>query len=157
MMWKPINRARRGGARWWAVCLVVLLGVLPIGAAGTGTVTTTYTRVDQDYTKIAIVWTSTAGGAVSGNPFALRRGSLVQIQFVPDAGGTQPTDQYDVTLVDAYNVDLLNGQGQNLSNASASILQWNPQMVSDSTATLDLVVANAGNAKAGTVYLWVRQ
>lgn len=146
----------KNGSRWVAALLVaVALLCAPVSAVGT--VTTAYSAIGTKYTKITITWTSSAGGAVSGNAFTLPAGDLVQIQFVPNGGGTQPTDLYDVTLVDNDNVDVLNGLGANLSNSTGTILQWNPEMVSDSSRTLDLVVANAGNAKSGTVYLWVRK
>jgi len=142
-----------------ALALIVAT-LAPVQAAGTLTVTTL--DVGGGVTRYALAWVSTAGGAVSANAFSVKRGELLQVKFVPDGGGTQPTDLYDVTLVDENSVDVLAGGGANLSNAAATIKVPSfgtttlYRYFHDGTQTLDLVVANAGNAKGGTVYLWVR-
>lgn len=136
----------------FAVACLALIG--PVHAAGTLTVTTTYSA-SSGMTLYTLAWTSTAGGAVSGNAFAVKRGRIIQVKFVPAAAGDQPTDLYDVTLIDEHSIDLLNGQGANLSNATGLYLQFNPSLWHDETQDLDLVVANAGATKKGTVYLWV--
>jgi len=136
-------------------CLL-LAGSSPRAA---GTVTVTSAGVGGGVTRYTIAWVSTAGGAVSSNAFSVNRGEILQVKFVPDGGGTQPSDLYDLTLVDAASVDYLAGTGANLSNAAATITV--PKVNSsfrpfvDGTATLDLVVANAGAAKGGTVILWI--
>lgn len=139
------------------VCALLVALTVPLGAAGTVTVTTA--DVGGGVTRYSIAWVSTAGGAVSANAFAVARGELLQVKFVPDAGGTQPTDLYDLTLVDSNSVDYLAGGGANLSNATATVtvpkLNSSFRPFIDGTATLDLVVANAGNAKGGTVILWI--
>lgn len=128
--------------------------------AGTVTVTTSTPRAGV--TKYSIAWLSTAGGAVSGNGFAVARGELVQVKFVPDGGGTQPTDAYDITLVDTDSVDVIAGLGANLSNAASTIKiplfgsSTVQRYYHDGTQNLDLVVANAGAAKGGTVIIWIR-
>lgn len=135
----------------------VLAVTVPVGAAGTLTVTTA--EVGGGVTRLTLAWVSTAGGAVSANAFAVPRGEILQVKFVPDGGGTQPTDLYDVTLVDSASIDYLAGLGANLSNATATVsvpkLNSSFRPFVDGTATLDLVVANAGAAKGGTVILWV--
>lgn len=139
------------------ILVAVMASVSPVRAAGTVTVTTA--DVGGGVTRVTVAWVSTAGGAVSANAFAVPRGEILQVKFVPDSGGTQPTDLYDVTLVDSASVDYLTGLGANLSNATATISA--PKLNSafrafvDGTATLDLVVANAGSAKGGTVILWI--
>lgn len=127
---------------------LIALSVI-VEAVGTVTVTPSSAGL-SNLRKYAIAWTSTAGGAVSANTFTLPAGVLVSIRFVPDSGGTQPSNLYDVTLVDAAGADILGGTGANLSNATASIQQWDPRFVYTGQP-LDLVIANAGNAKAGTV------
>lgn len=152
-----------------AWCAALLALSVPLGAAGTVTVTKTApgcdAAIDVDQltnltcsggiVKYTIAWTSTAGGAVSGNSFAVRRGYLVGVKFVPASGGTQPSDLYDVTLVDTDGIDLLDGTGANVSNVASGRLSFDPALVHDATQSLDLVVANAGAAKQGTVILWV--
>jgi hypothetical protein len=81
---------------------------------------------------------------------------------VPDGGGTQPSDLYDVTLVDTNAIDVIAGVGANLSNATSTLKVPSfgtttlYRYYHDGTQQLDLVVANAGAAKGGTVVLWVR-
>lgn len=137
------------------VLLCAWLGLMaPVQAVGT--VVMTSSSVGGGVARYAFAWTSTAGGAVSGNAQEIVRGRLIAIQFVPAAGGTQPSDLYDVTLLNEQSVDLLNSQGANLSNATGLILQFDPPLIHDADNDLDLVVANAGAAKTGTVYLWVQ-
>jgi len=127
-----------------------------------GTVTVTTSDLGGGYSKYSIAWVSSAGGAVAENAVGIKRGHIHQAKFVPDGGGTQPTDLYDVTLLDAISggVDFLTGIGANLSNANRKI--GVPQ-VGDGTTALQRVfheggdlyptVANAGNAKGGTIIL----
>lgn len=143
-------------------CLLALVFALVVLAplSATGTATMTHSRQPAGdgahvYERYTIAWTSTAGGAVSGNPFAVVAGYLTSIRFVPGTGGTQPTDLYDVTLTDGGITDLLAGGGADRSNASSSILSWDPKMFQDGSRTLDVAVANAGNAKTGTVVILV--
>ena len=132
---------------------------LPLFAVGTATVTTTqYAGIGgANRVRYAIAWTSTAGGAVSGNAFSTVRGKLILVKFMPSLAGTQPDNLYDITIVDTDSVDLLNGAGANLSNAAGAYVTFNPPIYLDGTSTLDLVIANAGASKTGTVYIWVEQ
>lgn len=127
-----------------------------------GSVTTTTADLGGSYTKYTMAWVSSAGGAVAENPVTFKRGHIHQVTFVPNAGGTQPTDLYDVTLLDAISggVDFLTGIGANVSNANRKI--GVPQVGDGVTALqrvfvegLDLypTVANAGNAKGGAIVL----
>lgn len=122
--------------------------------------------VETPYTgsikRVDLVWTSSAGGAVSGIPSGAVNGLLLAVIFKPGAGGVQPTDAYDVTLLDVDGFDVLAGLGANLSNATATRIV---PLIGDGTTTnqpgpvgqtLELQVANAGNAKSGTVSLFVR-
>lgn len=129
-----------------------------------GSITTTTSDLGGGFTKYSIAWLSSAGGAVTENAVAVRRGHIHQAKFIPDGGGTQPTDLYDLTLLDAISggVDFLTGIGANLSNANRKI--GVPQ-VGDGTTALQRVfheggdlyptVANAGSAKGGTLVLVV--
>lgn len=136
------------------VLIAFILSSSLIQAAGTATVT--FATPVPGYATYSIAWTSTAGGAVSANSFTIRPGRIVQIEFAPGAGGVQPTDLYDVTLVDSRSIDYLAGSGANLSNATSTVVSKDPALIT-AGATLDLVVANAGNAKSGTVTIWVAQ
>ena len=145
--------------RRFAFLVVALFLGVTVPARAVGTVTITTADVGGGVTRYTVAWVSNGSGAVSANAFNVARGEILQVKFAPDGGGTQPTDLYDVTLVDAASVDYLAGTGANLSNATATITA--PKVNSsfrpfvDGTATLDLVVANAGSAKGGTVILWI--
>lgn len=139
------------------LAMCVLLWAAPLFAAGSVTVTevpiqTSDRRFDQ-YIQYTIAWTSSAGGAVSGNAFTVKPGKLYSVRFIP--GTPTPSDLYDVTITDSVLADFLSGQGANLSASAASQLLWSPGIFQSGVATLDIVVANAGNAKSGTVVLIV--
>jgi hypothetical protein len=123
-----------------------------------GTLAVTTLDVGANVTRYKLTWTSDASGNVSGNAFAVKPGVLIQLKFVPNGGGTAPTDLYDITLVDTDSVDVIGGAGANLSATVGSVKNalLGDVYFHDGQQTLDLVVANAGNAKGGIVYLWVR-
>lgn len=141
-----------------AAALFVIGSSSLVQAAGTVTVTTA--DVGGGVTRYTIAWVSDALGAVSGNTIAIKPGVIVAVKFTPDAAATQPTDLYDVTFEDPDDVDLLMGVGANLSNANATRVKppvnTSDEVYFDGSASCELVVSNAGNAKGGTVYLFVR-
>lgn len=107
-------------------------------------------------------WQSDAAGAVSGLLSDAVSGELLRVVFKPDGGGTQPTDLYDVTLLDEDGFDVLQGKGANLSNVTATNVT---PLVGDGATTnqrvaldgvLELRVAAAGNAKGGIVTIYYR-
>jgi hypothetical protein len=129
-----------------------------------GSITVTTQDLGGGYTKYAMAWVSSAGGAVAELPVEVQRGHIHQAKFIPDAGGTQPTDAYDVTLLDAISggFDLLTAIGGNLSNVNRKI--GVPQVGDGTTAhqrvfheggNLYPTVANAGAAKGGTIEIIV--
>lgn len=113
--------------------------------------------------KYSLAWTSDASGDATVTTERLF-GTLIGVAFIP-SGSAAPTANYDVTLTDDNGVDVLSGQGANLSNATATRVvpgvpfkdgtttSIAPVVIND---TLDLAVANAGNAKGGTVVLYLR-
>lgn len=125
--------------------------------AGTLTLTTgSQVRVGRNRViTYVFAWTSTSGGAVSANAKTLQNGLIVSVKFVPGTSGDQPTDNYDVVLNDADGADVLFGAGANRSNAAASVVRLDPPYV-HAGGTLDLVVANAGDTKKGTVSVSVQ-
>jgi hypothetical protein len=137
-----------------SIVVLLLLQASP-QAVGTVTVTTT-TLGDIRAVKYSLAWVSDGSGNVSTNPQTFRPGSLIQIKFIPDGGGTAPTALYDVTLVDASGIDYLGGTGANLSATVSTQTRVTAPLIYDATGTLDLVVANAGAAKGGTVQLWIQ-
>jgi hypothetical protein len=127
-----------------------------------GSVAVTTEDLGGGYTKYSIAWVSSAGGAVAENAVAVKRGHIHQVEFIPNGGGTQPTDLYDVTLLDAISggADFLNGIGADLSNANRKI---GVPLLGDGTtenqrifwqgADLYPTVANAGASKGGTIVI----
>lgn len=141
----------------WLVGLVLVWVALAGVPQAAGTVTVASVNLRGNLVQYTVTWVSTAGGAVSGNAFSIAAGRLVSIRFTPDSGGTQPTDLYDVTLAETSGVaDLTSGQGANLTNAAAVLVQWDPPLYQSGARTVDVVVANAGNAKGGTVVILVQ-
>lgn len=140
--------------RFWMGLTVLLVALwAPLQAAGTVTVTS-YNNV---YT---VAWTSDGSGNVSAHAFTIAPGLLIQAKFVPGTGGTQPSNLYDVALVDSDGVDVLGGAGANLSNSApvyANELAIATTSPTTSNLQLDIVVSNAGSAKTGRLYLWVQR
>lgn len=140
-----------------SVALLVLVLAAPAWAAGS--ITVTRTDVGASIVRYTLAWTCDASGAVSGQQLNIRSGHIAFVKFVPGAGGSQPTDLYDAQLQDGNDVDLLNdgttAAGSNLSNATSKILALWPPPYYDASASLELVISNAGNAKTGTVYIYV--
>lgn len=104
--------------------------------------------------KIIWNWTSTAGGAADLVTTEAYSGRVIGANFVPGAAGDQPTDQYDVTITDEDDQDVLLGTGADRSNAAADPVQGDLGCVANDKLTLN--VSNAGNAKSGTAYLFIR-
>ncbi len=120
--------------------------------AGTATVTTSPIG---PHTKYSVAWLSDASGDVNTNAFSVRYGFLRTMHIMPNTGGTQPTDLYDMTLLDEDSIDWADASGANLSNSAGKVIQFNPPLFFDGTDQLDLVIANAGNAKTGVIELVV--
>jgi hypothetical protein len=146
--------------------LALVVMVTAVTASGTVTVTTAENIPGTMIYTVA--WTSDAAGAVTGNPssgWELKsgpiRGRLTQVKYTPSSGATQPTDLYDATIVDSDGASLLviDGvdYGANLSNATPKIIRYSSPVYLDGSKTLDVRLANAGNAKVGTVQLWVER
>lgn len=115
--------------------------------------------------KVAFDWLSDASGDVNGTHTKYLSGEILRIVFIPDSGGTQPTDLYDVTLEDDSGMDVLAGQGANLSNANTTNVEPGVPFKDGTTTSvskmviddlLELKVSNAGNAKGGQVIVYVR-
>jgi hypothetical protein len=86
----------------------------------------------------------------------------MQFINIPASGGTQPTNAFDLTLLDANGVDVLMGSGANLSNDKSSTTQYKTIRNLDGgpvcvhNATLTPSITNAGSGKTGTFYLILR-
>jgi hypothetical protein len=132
-----------------------------------GSITVSYEKLNHGPTsdvgtRIIISWTSSAGGAVSGNTKILIRGLLVRAITVPD-GTDVPTANYDVTLPHPSNstIDLAQALLTNRSETSAQAVEFGgvAALTNGSpiyiNGAIDFTVANAGNAKKGVCILEV--
>lgn len=126
-----------------------------------GSIVTTESR-SRTVQSLSLAWTSDAAGAVSGINSPQVSGEIVRVVFTPGAGGVQPTNLYDIVLLDSDGFDVLATLGANLSNTVAS--QVTP-LTGDGTTTnqriavdgvLELQVSNAGDSKQGTVTVYFR-
>jgi hypothetical protein len=113
--------------------------------------------------KLVISWTSDGSGNATGNTGGIN-GVVLCVVFDPDDSAA-PTDQYDVTLSDENGVDILAGQGANLSSSASSAVCPGIAFTDGTTAStvpravcgdLSLSVSNAGDTKKGQVVIYFR-
>ncbi|MFA6204345.1 MAG: hypothetical protein WC710_14300, partial [Gallionella sp.] len=102
--------------------------------------------------KIKWSWTCDSAGAYSEASTVRPNGMIYRLVTIPTDG---PTDAYNVTILDADGVDVLNSQG--LNRATATTEQKGPSdgLGVVKSSLLTLTIANAGDAKSGTVILYV--
>lgn len=105
--------------------------------------------------KIVFLWTSddTAGTAtaVTANKYT---GEL--IRFITDPGDVAPTDNYDIVITDSDGYDVLHGAGLNRDTANTEqVLAASLGCCFDTVLTL--AISNAGNAKTGKIFLYIRK
>lgn len=118
--------------------------------------------------KFTISWTSSSGGAAngqinsSGTNGQYFSGEVMRVVFVP---GANVSNAYSVTLSDENSLDILSGQGANLSNTTTfeicpSVAMKDGTTTSTCFRTIDdlltLSVTGAGNAKSGTIVIYMR-
>jgi hypothetical protein len=110
-------------------------------------------------------WLSHTDGTVDLDTDGAIVGEILRVTFVPNGGGTAPSNAYDVLLKDAHGIDVLGGQGANLSSSAASSLCPGVPLKDGATTSvvpvavagvLNLEVANAGSGKGGLVVIYVR-
>jgi hypothetical protein len=128
-----------------------------------GTVTKIY---DEDFAKrikkLILNWVSDGSGNATGATKIIS-GQLLRVTFKPGTGGLTPSNNYDATLKDDDEVDVLVGLGANLSDTA---ITSKVPVVTDGTTgnmapiaingALDLAVANAGNGNGGEFVLYYR-
>lgn len=118
-----------------------------------GTVTITEETIGT-VKKIIFAWTSDADGAADGITTKVYAGEVIRLVTVP-SGVAAPTNLYDIQVLDADGLDVLAMGGANRSTLNTEqVLEASLGCVANSK--LALSIANAGNAKAGTVYLYIR-
>jgi hypothetical protein len=122
-------------------------------AAGTVTITET---IHTTVKKIKFAWTSGTGGeggTASGTTTYAYDGKLELL--TTDPGATAPSDDYDITITDSDSIDVLAGAGANRDTANTEqVLGSSLGAVAGSKLTIN--ITNAGDAKVGTAYLYIR-
>jgi hypothetical protein len=148
--------------------LIILFTTSLAFATGTGTCTATKVTVTEingltRYSKVDFTWVSHTDGSVVGACSQTRvSGKLDSVQFIPDASTTQPSDAYDVVVLDAYGEDALRGLGANLSNTRTADTNNRTPLNQDSkninfyNDTLTPGVTNAGSGKGGIIRMIFR-
>lgn len=126
-----------------------------------GTVTAVATKIQTEMSrvfteKVTVTWTCDASGNATGT--VNLQGFLIKAITVPGAAGAAPTDNYDITLV-ADGIDMAASQLIDRDTANTEMVY--PVATSACTPIFlagdhTFTVANAGNAKSGTVYLYLR-
>ena len=116
------------------------------------------------YTVHEIDWLSSTTGAVTVT-FPEIEGRILRISIKPDSGATSPTANYDMTLKDALEIDVLLAKGANLSQSAT--MTYIP-LLDDQDGTndagpvwthgdLDLAITNAGSENGGIIWIFVRK
>jgi hypothetical protein len=122
--------------------------------AGTVTIQEiTYTPIK----RVKFTWTSTAGGVADGTTTSAFTGDIIRLVNIPNSGGTQPTNLYDITIKDADGVDVLFGDGTDVVNTGPSQKHGTADSlgcVVNSTLRFD--VTNAGASKGGVTIVYIR-
>jgi len=123
-----------------------------------------FKRNGSDVVKHTFDWVSSGGGAATVPSGLAITGKIERVVFIPSASAI-PTTLYDVTLTDENGIDVLAGQGANLSETTASSVCPGTALKDGTTVgvvqtvvdgILTLNVTNAGASKAGQVILYVR-
>lgn len=120
-----------------------------------GTVTTTEERL-ANVSKITFAWTAGTGGdagTASGQTTYPYSGVLLRVVTFPGTGGTQPTDNYDLTLTDEDGVDVAAGLLANRDDTNAEWVTSGLGAVVGDKLTIN--VTNAGSGKAGTCEVYI--
>ncbi len=104
--------------------------------------------------QVVYEWLSDGSGDASVADTTQLRGYVMRMVTVPDAVAV-PADDYDVELHDGDGADVLAGAGANRDEATPESV--NPSAPPYVNGSLTLVVSNAGDAKAGSVRVYLRK
>lgn len=104
---------------------------------GAASVSSSVSKKNNFMTTYTIVITSGSDGAVTttatGNPIILDPMVVMNVEFIPDLGDTQPSDDYDVYLVDIAGKDKIMNVGVDA-----------PQLITDKDNTRTPVTTDGG-------------
>ena len=122
----------------------------------------TVSIIEEDFLnikKITFSWTSVNGGGDAGKAVKTTvnnyTGEAIRFITVPGTVGDQPSDNYNVIILDSNGVDILMSSGLLRDQISTEqVPQSLLGCVVDSKLTLS--ITGVGNAKKGIVYLYIR-
>ena len=122
----------------------------------------TVSIIEEDFLnikKITFAWTSVDSGGDAGKAAKTTvnnyTGEVIRLVTIPGTVGDQPSDNYNVIVLDSSGVDILMSNGLLRDQTSPEqVPQSLLGCVVDSKLTLS--VNSAGNAKKGIVYLYIR-
>lgn len=105
--------------------------------------------------KVKWTWTSGAGGTVTKETTEAYSGVIERLVTVPGTAGDQPDDNYNVVINDQDDTDVLMGAGATRDElVTEQVLASSLGCMASDKLTLS--IDSAGNAKSGTVYLYIR-
>lgn len=114
--------------------------------------------------RFTLAWTSNGDGNARLENISRIEGTVERIVFNPGGlSGAGPTDNYDVTLKDEDELDILVSSGVNLDTATTTSVEQVGSALADllipiaTVGLLDFDVQNAGAASTGEVRIFVRR
>jgi len=78
------------------------------------------------------------------------------IQVMTDPGTPAPADDWDLTITDPDDIDLLKGNGADRDTANTEYIVGSTTNMLPASGKLTFNVSSAGNQKTGKVYVWIR-
>ena len=104
--------------------------------------------------KVKCVWLSDdANGTCVGNTSTYYDGQIIGAITIPGAG--TPANSYDIAVYDSDSVDVALGSLFDRSNVTTQYINGSA-MAGLASSVINVQVTNAGNAKNGTLYLYIR-
>ena len=125
-----------------------------MAAAGSAQIT------EENFSSVNLIrwaWTSGTGETVVADctTTSFYTGDILSLITVPGTGGAAPSDNYDVTIIDKNDCDVLLDQGLNRATGTTEGVAGYV-MGAVANSQLELNIANAGSSNTGVVYLWLR-
>lgn len=151
-----------------ALLLLCFVAALPAYAVDSFTVTEVV-NAESDigsgwpdaFKVVKVEWTAAANGSKATGVIPAMKGHLKVI--VTDPGATAPADNYDLTLIDQYGIDVLGGGGldRDTTNTEAAIPLAGALAIPGGRpikGPLTATFANTTNANCnGTFYLYIEK
>ena len=120
-------------------------------------VTITQDSVEYPLQKIQWDWLSATGGTVSSAASGWYCGKIVKVSLASDGAPTAPDDAYDVTIEDQDGLDVLSGNGADVTAAATVYINDPTKTLWVRSNVLTLKVANAGDEKGGVVTMLIQR